>query len=169
MAWENDTTLEWDVYLSNGDISTYGYVRKPVGGYVVGLMPQDKQLAIMLPKEAYDLRKTAVVRVTRGVVWWKPGTPVICKRVNRGNEPVKASKSNPTAHIIVHNSRNAHRFQSLFDKSPSTTDPCVPKPPKPLPSTATPAEAPPECQAKNTNLGPLGPNEKWQLTDALQE
>ena len=31
------------------------------------------------------------------------------------------------------------------------------------------AEAPLECQAKDANLGQLGPNEKWPLTDALQE
>ena len=84
----------------------------------------------------------------------------MCKLVNRGNEPANVSNSTPIAHLIALNSRNAHRFQSLFDESPSTTDPCVPKPPKPLPPTVTPAEAPPECQAKDANLGQLGPNEK---------
>ena len=44
MVWEDDSTLEWDVYLSNNDISTDGYVRKVSGGYAVGSMPQDKQL-----------------------------------------------------------------------------------------------------------------------------
>ena len=169
MAWEDDSTLEWDVYLSNHDISIDGYVSKAVGGYTIGPMPQDKQLAIILPKEAYDLGKTAVVGVARGVIWWKPGTPVICKLVNRGNEPAKVSNSTPIVHMIALNSRNAHRFQSLFDKSPSTTDRCVPKPPKPLPPTATPAEAPFECQAKDANSGQLGPHKKWQLMDALQE
>ena len=71
--------------------------------------------------------------------------------------------------MIALNSRNAHKFQSLLDKSPSTTDSCVPKPPKPLPPTVAPAEAPPECQAKDANLGQLRPHEKRQLTDALQK
>ena len=38
MAWEDDNTLELDVYLSNNDIYTDGYVSKAVGS-----MPQDKQ------------------------------------------------------------------------------------------------------------------------------
>ena len=29
-AWEDDSTLEWDVYLNNGDTSTEGYVSKEV-------------------------------------------------------------------------------------------------------------------------------------------
>ena len=133
-------------------------------------MPQDKQLATILLKKAYDLGKTAMmVGAGRGVIWWKPGTPVVCKLVNRGNEPAKVSNSTPVAHIIALNSRNAQRFQSLFDESPSTTDLCILKPSKLLLPTATPAEAPPECQAKDANLGQLGPNEMWQLTDALQE
>ena len=87
MAWDDDSTLEWDVYLNNGDTSTEGYVSKVVGGHAVGPMPQDKQLliAIILPQEAYDLGKTAMVGVARGVIWWKPGTPVVCKLVNRSN------------------------------------------------------------------------------------
>ena len=44
MAWEDDNTLEQDVYLSNNGISIDGYVGKAVGGYAVGSMPQDKQL-----------------------------------------------------------------------------------------------------------------------------
>ena len=169
VAWEDEGTLEWDVYLSNDDISTVVYVSKAVGGYAVGSMPQDKQLAIILPKGAYNLRKTAVVGVARGVVWWKPGTQVTCKLVNRGNEPANVSNSAPIAYMITLNSRNVHRFQSLFDESSSTTDPCVPKPPRPPQPIATPAEAPLECQVKDANLGQLSPNEKWQLTDALQE
>ena len=110
MAWEDDSTLEWDVYLNNGDTSTDGYVGKVVGGYAVGPMLQDKQLAIILPKEAYDLGKTAMVGVARGVIWWKPGTPVICKLVNRGNKPAKVSNSTPIVHMIALSSRNAHRF-----------------------------------------------------------
>ena len=58
MAWEDDSSLEWYVYLSNDDISTDGYVSNAVGGYAVGPMPQDEQLAIILPKEAYDSGKT---------------------------------------------------------------------------------------------------------------
>ena len=169
MAWEDDSTLEWDVYVNNGDTSTEGYVSKVVGGYAVGPMPQDKQLATILPKEAYDLGKTAMVGVARGVIWWKPGTPVLCKLVNRSNEPAKVPDSTPIAHMIALNSRNAHGFQSLFDKSPSTTDPCVPAPPKHPPPTAAPAEAPAECQAKDANLGQLGPHQKRQLADALRE
>ena len=169
MVWEDDSTLEWDVYLNNGDTSTEGYVSKVVGGYAVGPIPQDKQLAIILPKEAYDLGKTAMVGVARGVLWWKPGTPVLCKLVNRINEPTKVPDSTLIAHIIALNSRNAHGFQSLFDKSPSTTDPCVPAPPKQPPPTAAPAEAPAECQAKDANLGQLDPHQKRQLTDALRE
>ena len=69
MAWEDDSTLEWDACLSNDDISTDGYVSKAVGGYVVGPMPKDKLLAIILLKEAYDLGKTTVVGVARGVIW----------------------------------------------------------------------------------------------------
>ena len=30
MAWEDDSTLEWDVYLNNGDTSTEGYASKVV-------------------------------------------------------------------------------------------------------------------------------------------
>ena len=59
MTWEDDSTLEWYVYLSN-DIFTNGYVSKAVGGYAVGPMPQDEQLEVILPKEAYNLGKTAV-------------------------------------------------------------------------------------------------------------
>ena len=110
-----------------------------------------------------------MVGVTRGVISWKPGTPVVCKLVNRSNEPAKVSNSTPIVHMIALNSRNAHGFQSLFDKAPSTTDPCVTAPPKPLPPAVAPAEAPAECQAKDTNLGQPGPHEKRQLTDALQE
>ena len=93
MAWEDDSTREWDVYLNNGDTSTEGYVSKVVGRYAVGPMPQDKQLAIILRKDAYDLGKTAMVGVARGVIWWKPGTPVLCKLVNRSNEPAKVPDS----------------------------------------------------------------------------
>ena len=71
--------------------------------------------------------------------------------------------------MIALNSRNAHGFQSLFDISPSTTDPRVPAPPKHPPPTAAPAEAPAECQVKDANLGQLGPHQKRQLTDALRE
>ena len=42
MAWEDGGTLEWDVYLSNDDISPDGYFRKAVGGYAVVPMPIDK-------------------------------------------------------------------------------------------------------------------------------
>ena len=97
MAWEDDSTLEWDVYLNNGNTSTEGYVSRVREGYAVGPMPQDKQLAIILPKEAYDLGKTAMVGVARGVIWWKPGTPVACKLVNRSNEPAKVPNS-PRSH-----------------------------------------------------------------------
>ena len=44
MSWEDNNTLEWDVYLSNIDITTDEYVSKAVGGYAVGSMPQYKQL-----------------------------------------------------------------------------------------------------------------------------
>ena len=44
MTWKDDNTLEWDVYLSNNDISEDGYVSKAVRGNAVGSMPQDKQL-----------------------------------------------------------------------------------------------------------------------------
>ena len=66
MAWEDDSTLEWEVYLSNNEISTDGYVSKASGEYAVGSMPQDTQLVIVLPKETYDLGKTAVVGVAQG-------------------------------------------------------------------------------------------------------
>ena len=56
------------LYLSNDDISTDGYVSKAVGRYAVGPILQDKRLAIILPKEAYDMGKTAVVGVARGVI-----------------------------------------------------------------------------------------------------
>ena len=108
MSWEDDSTLEWDVYLSNDDISTDGSVSKAVGGYAVEPMLQGKQLAIILPKEAYDLGKTAVEGVARGGIWWKPGTLAICKLVNRGNEPAKVPNSTPIAHILALNLRNAH-------------------------------------------------------------
>ena len=52
----------------DNDISTDGYVSKAVGGYAVRSMPHDKQLASILHKEAYDLAKTAVVGVARGVI-----------------------------------------------------------------------------------------------------
>ena len=157
--------MEWDAFLSN-DISADEHVSKAVRRYAVGSMPQNKQLVIILPKKEYDLGKTAMVRVARGVIWWKPGTPVTCRLVNQGNDPAKVSNSTPIAHMIALNFRNAHRFQPLFDGSPSTTDPCVPEPPKPPPPTATTAEAPPECQAKEANLGQLGPTESgngWAL------
>ena len=110
MAWEDDSTLEWDVYLNNGDTSTEGYVSKVVREYAVGPMPQDKQLPIILPIEAYDLGKTEMVGVARGIIWWKPGTPVVCKLVTRSNEPAKVSNSTPIAHMIALNSKNAHGF-----------------------------------------------------------
>ena len=169
MAWEADSTLEWDVYLNNGDTSTEGYASQVVGGYTIGPMPQDKQLAIILPKKAYDLGKTAMVGVARGVIWWKPDTPVVCKLVNRSNEQARIPNSTPIVHMIALNSRNAQGFQSLFDKSPSTTDPCVPAPPKHPPPTAAPDEDTAECQVKDANLGQLGPHQKRQLTDDLRE
>ena len=97
------------------------------------------------------------------------GHPGHMQTDHKGNKPVKVSNSSPVVHMIAPNSRNTHRFQSVFDESSSTTDPCAPEPPKPLPLAATSAEAPPECQAKEANLGQLGPKEKRQLTDALQE
>ena len=71
--------------------------------------------------------------------------------------------------MIALRARNAHRFQSLFDGSPSARDPHIPEPPKPPPPTATTAESPPEIQVKYANLSQPGPNEKWQLMDALRE
>ena len=97
------------------------------------------------------------------------GTPVVCKLVDRSNEPAKVSNSTPIAHMIALNSRNAYGFNTLFDKSPSTTDPYVPAPLKHPPPTAAPAEASAECQAKDANLGQLGPRQKRKLTDALRE
>ena len=64
---------------------------------------------------------------------------------------------------------NAHRFQSLFDGSPSARDPHIPESPKPPHPTTTTTESPPEIQAKDANLSQLGPNEKWQLINALRE
>ena len=81
-----------------------GWVRQQNSERIRNLsMPQDKQQAIKLPKEGYDLGKTAMVGVARGVVWWKPGTPVTCKLVNRGNEPAKVSNSITIAHMIALN------------------------------------------------------------------
>ena len=71
--------------------------------------------------------------------------------------------------MIALKARNAHRFQSLFDGSPSARDPCIPEPPKPPPPTATTAESPPEVQVKDADPTQRGPNEKWQLVDALRE
>ena len=104
-AWENGSTLEWDVYLSNDGISADGDVSKAVRGYAVVPMSQDKQLAVILPKEGHDLGKTAMVGVARGVRWWKPGTPVTCKLINWGNETAKVSNSTPIAHIFASNSK----------------------------------------------------------------
>ena len=87
-------------HLSNNDISTVGCVSKVSGGYAVGSMPQDKQLVIVLPQETYDLGKTAVVGVARGLIWWKPGIPVTYKLVSRCNEPAKISNLTPITHII---------------------------------------------------------------------
>ena len=91
------------------------------------------------------------------------------KPVNRGNEPAKVSNLTSIVHMIALEARNAHRFQSLFDGSPSARDPHIPEPPKPPPPTATTAESSPEIRVKYANLSQLGPNEKWQLMDDLRE
>ena len=125
MAWEDDSTLKWEFYLSNNDISTDGYVIKASGEYAVEPIPQDTQLVIVLPTETYDLGKTAVVGVARGVIWWKSGTPVTYKLANRFNEPAKMLNLTTITHIIPLKARNAHKFQFVFDGSSSTTEPCV--------------------------------------------
>ena len=63
MAWEDDSTLEWDVYLRNHDISADGYVSKAVRGYAIGPMAQDKQLLLAL-----ILTKRRTAREKRQ--WW---------------------------------------------------------------------------------------------------
>ena len=125
-------------------------------------MPQDKQRENILLKEAYDLGKTVVVVVARGVIWWKPGTPFTCKLVNRGNEPAEVSNFTPIAHMIALSSRNAHH--------PCSTDPRRRRTHAYLnPQAPATAKAPPECQVKGAILDQLGPNEKRQLMDTLQK
>ena len=53
--------------------------------------------------------------------------------------------------------------------SPSARDQHIPESPKPPHPTTTTTESSPEIQAKDTNLSQLGPNEKWQLINALRE
>ena len=151
-------------YLSNNDTSKDGFVSKTSGGYAVGSMPQDKQLLIILPKETYDFGKTAVVGVAQGVIWWKPDTPVTYKLAKRCNESAKISNLSPITHMIPLHAGNAHRFQFLFDESSSTTDPCVPEPPKLPPPTATTAESAPEILDEIHQSKPAGP-EREATTD----
>ena len=128
---------------------------------VTGPLPQDKQLVMLLPVEKYDLEKEALVGIARGVQWWTPGNPVICKLVNRGKMPGRVLWNHPVARLIAVNTRDSHRFYSLFHHGPSTTD---------LPSQHSAGdqqsitekskgevpERSPKVRARDTNCGQLG-------------
>ena len=182
IAFEDDMTLQWLVRLTSeqrggndsdpnqsGQIEIPGYVSRSVQGRVSGPRPQGQQLVLLLPVEKYDLDKGALVGLARGVQWWRPGTPVTCKLVNRGNLPGRVPIGSPIARLIAMNTRDAARFDSLFHHGPSTTDPphADTPPHAPMAREGGSGESTP-VRVEDANYGQLGVQQKWELEELLQ-
>ena len=125
VAWEDDSTLQWDVRLvDDTEIKEPrplpGFTSIIVECFATGPMPQDWQLVLTLPTEKNDMERGAMVGVARGIQWWDPGMPVHCKIANGGNSFAKLVRGHPVAHMIAVNTRDTERFYSLVDSSPST-------------------------------------------------
>ena len=71
VAWEDDSTLQWDVRLvDDTEIKEprllSGFTSIIVECFATGPIPQDRQLVLTLPTEKYDMERGALVRVARG-------------------------------------------------------------------------------------------------------
>ena len=171
IAWEDESTLEWDVRQVAESTTVGGFTSIAVETAAVGPQPQDRQLVLMLPTERFDLKRGALVGVARAVLWWQPGSPVYCKLVNRSKENAEVTGSGVIARMIALNVRDAARFESLFDEAPSAVDlplplqalnvPCVPS--KINVDLAT------RIVAADANLGTLGALQKQQLISILED
>lgn len=92
--------------------------------------------------------------VACAIMWWTPRSPLYCKLVNRGKETAVTEGSHVLAKLIALNVRDAARFHSLFDPSPSTVDPPPSPPPAPPASDLIPS-APPKVDVRDANTGNL--------------
>ena len=161
VAWEDDSTLQWDVRLvDDTEIKEPrllpGFTSIIVEFFATGPMPQDRQLVLTLPTEKYDMERGALVGVARGIQWWDPGMPVRCKIVNRGSSFAKLVRGHPVAHMIAVNIRDTERFYSLVDSSPSL-DPRAPSPEQLRPTKPAVFEHQPHEQVRveDANCGQL--------------
>ena len=174
VAWEDDSTLQWDVRLvDDTEIKEPrllpGFTSIIVECFATGPMPQDRQLVLTLPTEKYDMERGALVRVARGTQWWDPGMPVHCKIVNRGNSFAKLVRGHPVAHMVAVNTRDTERFYSLVDSSPSTLDPRAPSPEQLRPTKPAVLEHQPHEQVRvgDANCGQLSVKQIAHLDSLL--
>lgn len=169
VAWEDTSSLEWNVRLLDRDVAVEGFTSVAAEGAPIGPMPQDRQLVMVVPKRKFDLDDEATLGVARAVMWWTPGTPVYCKLVNRGNLDSAIVGRPVVARMIALNVRDESRFRSLFDESPSVLDPPVPCPdaPSPEPVFVSGAAVDRKVDVRNANLGQLGALQKHQLVNVL--
>lgn len=169
VAWEDKSTLEWDVRQVDAVTSIKGFTSVAVEAAAVGAHPQDRQLVMVLPLEKYDISKGAKVGIARSVMWWTPGSPVYVKVVNRTNEDFDLVGRAPIARMIALNVRDKDRFDSLFDAAPSSVDPPVPAPPLPEDIETDDLRAGKEKTVKvsDANMGTLGALQKQQLIEVL--
>lgn len=76
VAWEDESSLEWDVRQVSASIHVKGFTSVALEAAAVGVQPQDRQLVMVLPSEKYDLSSGAKVGIARSAMWWTPGAPV---------------------------------------------------------------------------------------------
>ena len=159
IAWDDESTLEWDVRQVAETTTVEGFTNIAVGGAAVGQQPQDPQLVLMLPTERFDLEKGALVGIAREALLWWPGFPLYCKLVNRSKETTAVEGCRVIARPVALNVRDPARFESLFDETPSTVDPHLPRQAPDLTRVSCVARSKtvPKVQATDANLGTRGP------------
>ena len=167
IAWEDESTLEWDLFHVPEETTVPGFTSSAIETAAMGPQPQDRQLVLVLPTERFDLSKGNSWGVARGVMWWTPGSPVYCKAVNGSPSDCTVVGRTKVAHMIALNVRDRPRFESLFDRTPCTMDPPMPEPPLPPAPSPPPPPASPEARVSTANLGTLGKLQKQQLVDVL--
>lgn len=171
IAWEDTSSLEWDLRPVEQGVSVGGFTSVAVEAAPVGPMPQDRQLVMVVPKASFDLGTSVTVGIARAVMWWTPGMPVYCKLVNTSKVDAVLSGSPVVARLVALNVRDNTRFGSLFDTSPSTIDPPLPRADTLAsePSTDSDSEdtPPPKVDVKDANMGQLGALQKHQLVEVL--
>ena len=112
-VWEDDGTLQWTLCLRT-PLELPGFVSTTVEGRTKGPLSQVRQLVLILPTENYDLEKGAVLGVARGIQWWEPGTPLLCKVVNRSPNECLIRAHQHIAQVVAVNVDDEERFRSLF-------------------------------------------------------